>query len=98
MSAIHRCYDDQELSLSFIVLRTNQSNWLVSTPDHSTGGFFRSAEDAKHFARGEARLRKHCEVVVIGDDCLDVEVFEQAHKIQVIHLDVSRPTAQGRAS
>jgi hypothetical protein len=98
MSAIHRCDDDQGSSLTFIVRRTNQSHWLVSTPDHSTGGFFRSAEDAKRFARSEARLRKHGEVVVMGDDCLDVEVFEQAHKIKVFHLDAPRSTAPGRAS
>ena len=98
MSAIHRCNHDQGSSLTFIVRRTKQSQWLVSTPDHSTGGFFRSAEDAKRFARGEARLRKHGEVVVMGDHCVDVEVFEQAQKIKVFHLDATSRTASERAS
>jgi hypothetical protein len=34
----------------------------------------------------------------MGDDCVDVEVLEQAQKIKVFHLDATSRTASERAS
>ncbi|GHD24400.1 hypothetical protein GCM10016234_40570 [Tianweitania populi] len=98
MSVIHRCDDDQRSTCTFIICCTKENQWLVFTPDRSTGGFFRSAEEARRFARSEARSHSHGEVIVMSDDGCDVETFEQARKANVFHLDAGRNPAPGHAS
>lgn len=88
MVSVHRC-EDASVPHTFIVRRTAQAGWCVSTPDDSAGGLFASAAAARCFARGEARSHRSGAVILYGDGSVDIESFEDAHKVEAIHVEGS---------
>lgn len=88
MNAIHKCYGGhQDVSGIFLIRQSIDRNWCVSTPDHRTGGFFRSVDEAHRFARNEARNHAHAEVIVVNDAGLDIEVFDDSKLASSLHID-----------
>ena len=86
MSAIQKCNDGAG-QCTYIIRRADESFWSVSTPDHRSGGYFRSMDDARRFARSELRCRDHGEVIVLGDCFCDVETFDGYRIANVVHVD-----------
>jgi len=76
VNPIRRCCSSNDAEGYFVVSRTSDNRWCVTTPDQRTGGFFSSEDDAHRFARTEARNRGHAEIIVVGEAGLDIEVFD----------------------
>lgn len=98
MNAIHRCIEGEAAEGIFIVRRMSEAEWLVSSPCHRCGGFFRSMDEAWRFARAEARCRRHGEVIVLGDSCVDIERFDEARKTATFHFDGPGAPLEGGAA
>jgi hypothetical protein len=88
-TVIHRCDQNDNEAHIFIIREDEAHRWSVTTPDSKTGGIFAQADEACRFARGEARTREHAEVVIVGDACVDIEVFDHDRLTEIVHVNVS---------
>lgn len=91
-------HSDGAGACTYIIRRSDESFWAVSTPDRRVGGTFRSFDDARHFARSEVRCHPHGEVVVLGDDFCDVETFDGSRLSRTVRWDGSPVRRSGAAA